>query len=144
MNLVILMGNVGKDPEVRMTASGKKLAKFTLAVRRPFSKDATDWFNCAAWEKTAETIEKFVKKGSKISVQGRVQVDSYEKDGVKQTRTGIVVENFEFAGAKPDDGTTAQAPAQQNASAQQAAPAQPVQKSAPAPTTAVTDDDIPF
>lgn len=103
MNKVILMGNLTKDPEVRYTSSGKIYTRASIAVNRPFSKDAVDFFNLVAWEKRAETMGKYLRKGSHIVIEGRMQTNSYEKDGVKHNAIDIIVENFWFAGGNRDD-----------------------------------------
>ena len=103
MNKVFLMGNLTKDPEVRYTPSGKAYARTGIAVTRPFNKDAVDFFNLIAWEKRAETMGNYLRKGSRILVEGRMQTNSYEKDGVKHNAVDIIVDNFEFAGGNRDD-----------------------------------------
>lgn len=108
MNKIILMGRLVADPE-QHTFSGENantVANFRLAVDRRFAKKddpnavTADFFRCQAWGKTAETIMKFCKKGTKILVEGRVQLGSYEKDGQKFATTDVVVDNFEFAESK--------------------------------------------
>lgn len=86
--------------------SGKAYARVGIAVNRPFSKekDAVDFFNLVAWEKRAETMGKYLTKGSKIIVEGRLQTNSYEKDGVKHNVIDIIVDNFEFAGGGKSEG----------------------------------------
>lgn len=109
MNKVILLGNLTRDPEVRNTQSGKAYARLGIAVNRPFSKDkdAVDFFNLMAWDKTAEFIGKYFKKGSRLLVEGRLQTSKYkDKQGNEVTSTDIVIENAEFAGggkSKPKD-----------------------------------------
>ena len=108
MNKVFLSGNLTRDPEVRYTQSGKSFARMGIAVRRPFSKDkdAVDFFNLVAWEKTADFCGRYMTKGTRILVEGRLQTSSYEnKDGVKVYAVDVVVDNIEFAGGKrQDDG----------------------------------------
>ena len=108
MNKVFLSGNLTRDPEVRYTQSGKAFARMGIAVRRPFSKDkdAVDFFNLVAWEKTADFCGRYMTKGTRILVEGRLQTSSYEnKDGVKVNAVDVIVDNIEFAGAKrQDDG----------------------------------------
>lgn len=99
MNHIVLIGRLTRDPEVRVSQSGKSVARFTLAVDRRFSKD-TDFISCVAFGKTAEFIEKYTKKGTKIAVEGRLETGSYEKNGVKHYTTTVVVENVEFAESK--------------------------------------------
>ena len=103
MNKVILMGNLTKDPELRYTQSGKAVVKVGIAVRRPFSKEknATDFFNLVAWDKTAEFFGKYLAKGSKVLIEGRLQNNDYtDKNGVKHYAVDVIVENVEFAGSK--------------------------------------------
>ena len=107
MNKIFLSGNLTRDPEVRYTQNGKAFARMGIAVRRPFSKDkdATDFFNLVAWEKTAEFCGRYLLKGSRVLVEGRLQTSNYEnKDGVKVNAVDVVVDNIEFAGARPAGG----------------------------------------
>lgn len=98
MNRVFLSGNLTRDVEVRYTQSGKAFARMGIAVKRPFAKDAVDFFNLVAWEKTAEFCGKYFKKGSRVLVEGRLQTSGYEKDGVKHNSTDVLIDNIEFAG----------------------------------------------
>lgn len=103
MNKTILMGRLTADPEIRSTQDGKSVAAFILAVDRPFSKSEqkADFIRCQAWEKKADFAEKYLKKGTKILVIGRIQTGSYtDRDGKKVYTTDIVVEDFEFAESK--------------------------------------------
>ena len=97
MNKCILTGNVVRDNDVKDTAATKEL-KNTLAVKREFKKDETDFVNYVAFGKVAELLEKYTQKGSKLLIQGRLQIGSYEKDGIKRSTTDIIVENIEFIG----------------------------------------------
>jgi len=106
MNKVFLSGNLTRDVEVRHTQSGKTYARTGIAVNRPFSKDAVDFFNLVAWDKTADFLGKYFKKGSRAIIEGRIQTDSYEKDGVKHTTFDVVVDNVEFGDSKRQDGDT--------------------------------------
>ena len=96
MNKVILSGNLTKDPEVRYTQSGTAYARVGIAVKRPYSKDkaTVDFFNLVAWEKRAEKMGNYLRKGSRIIVEGRLQTNSYEKDGVKHNGIDIIVDNI--------------------------------------------------
>lgn len=97
MNKVNLIGRVTKDIECRYTASTQKaVARFTLAVNRARKDDGADFISCIAWGKTAEIMEKYVKKGHQIGVTGRIQTGSYDKDGHKVYTTDVVVEEMEF------------------------------------------------
>lgn len=102
MNKLILIGRLTKDPETRVSGS-VTIAKFSLAVDRRFKRDGepeADFFNCTAFNKTAEFIEKYCSKGMKMAIEGRVQNDNYEKDGVKHYGVTVIVENIEFAESK--------------------------------------------
>lgn len=104
MNSVQLLGRLTRDPDVRYTDGGSTIAKFSLAVDRRFKQeggDTADFINCIAFGKTAEFIEKFFSKGTKIALNGRIQTGSYtNKENVKVFTTDVVVENVEFAESK--------------------------------------------
>ena len=122
MNKVFLMGRLTRDPEVRYSQgeNATAVARFTLAVDRRFRRDdaSTDFIGCIAFGKTAETIEKYVRQGTKLLVTGRIQTGSYtNRDGQKVYTTDIYVEEMEFAESKK----TAEANGQNTASTQQAA-----------------------
>jgi single-strand DNA-binding protein len=110
MNKVILFGNVGKDPEVKTLAEGKKVAKFSLATSE-HSKDkdgnkvsTATWHNIVVWDKLAELCEKFVKKGSSIILEGKISYRTYEdKDGNTKYYTEIVCNTMHFAGGKKEE-----------------------------------------
>lgn len=100
MNKIILTGRLTKDPDVKYTNSGKNVTNFTLAVDRVFAgKDKekeTDFINIVTWNKTAEFCGNYLNKGSKILVEGRLQIRSYEdKDGQKKYVTEVVAESVE-------------------------------------------------
>lgn len=102
------MGRLTKDPEVRYTQGSdpKCVARFTLAVDRRFKKDEADFIQCAAWGKTGEFAEKYLKKGAKIALSGRIQTGSYTKqDGTKVYTTEVIAEQLEFAESKNDAHT---------------------------------------
>ena len=96
MNSIVLIGRMTKDPELKYTNNGKGNTRFTLAVQR--NKDETDFINCVAWEKTAENIAEYFKKGSQIAVQGAIRTGSYEKDGRTIYTTDVWVYKFDFVG----------------------------------------------
>lgn len=110
MNSVIVSGYLIRDPEVRYTPSGKAFARMGISVRRRSAKvtengyPESDIFNLIAWEKTADFCGRYLKKGSKVFVEGRLQTSSYEgKDGIKRTSVDIVVSTIEFADSKRSD-----------------------------------------
>ena len=99
MNKVILMGRLTREPE--MFGQKSKVARFCLAVDRSYGEDETDFFNCVSFGKQAEFVEKYLKKGIKVLVTGRLQNNTYEdKQGNKVTSTQIITEEIEFAESK--------------------------------------------
>lgn len=106
MNKVVLMGRLTKDPEVRYSQGNNPMAiaRYTLAVERKFKRDGeanADFINCIAFGKNGEFAEKYLHKGIKIAVVGRIQTGSYtNKDGVKVYTTDVVVEEHEFVESK--------------------------------------------
>ena len=115
-NKVILTGRLTKDPEVRYSQGENAtcVARYTLASDRKYSKaddKQTDFINCVAFGKSGEFAEKYLKKGTKILVTGRIQTGSYEKDGKKVYTTDVVVEEHEFCESKNSGGESAPAAA---------------------------------
>lgn len=109
MNIVILTGRLTRDPELKYTQSGKAFARFSLAVQQNFKNEKgeynADFINCTAWDKKAETIGEYLRKGSNVGVQGRLSVRSYEDENKqKRTMTEVVVESFEFLESKKSKG----------------------------------------
>ena len=102
MNRFIGIGNVVKTPELRETASGKAVCSFTIAINRNFGeKKEVDYINVVTWGKTAESCAKYLDKGKKVGVSGRIQVRSYEaNDGTKRYATEIVADDVEFLSPK--------------------------------------------
>ena len=97
-NRCMLIGNLTKDNELKQ-AGQTQVLRNTLAVKREFKKDETDFINIIAFGKTAELIAKYTQKGSKLYVEGAIQVSSYDdKDGNKRYSTDIIVRNIEFIG----------------------------------------------
>lgn len=101
MNKVILIGNMTRDPEQGTTPTGVDFCKFSIAVSRDYvSGDGNreaDFFNCTAWRKTAELCLKYLKKGNKVGIVGRLENRTYDdKEGVKHTVTDVIVSDIEF------------------------------------------------
>ena len=114
MNLVILTGRTTKDPELKYSASGVAYCKFTIAVNRMKKDDGADFIFCTAFGKTAELICEYVRKGHQIGVQGRLQQETYEKDGASQSKTGVIVDKIEFLEGKEKSEGTQEAPKKSN------------------------------
>ena len=103
MNKVELIGRLTKDIEIRVTRDTQlSVGRFTLAVNRRKKDDGADFINCTVFGKTADVMEKYVKKGHQVAVCGRIQTGSYEKDGVKHYTTDVIVEDFDFLQSKQD------------------------------------------
>lgn len=108
MNKVMLIGRLARDPELRYTQSGSAVTSFTLAVSRRFANQngerEADFINCVAWQKSAEFVANYFKKGQSMAVEGRLQVRSYDgNDGQKRYVTEVVVDQVEFVGSKNDN-----------------------------------------
>lgn len=105
LNVIAVMGRLARDPELRQTTTGKSVASFTIACDRG-RKDAngqkqTDWLNVVSWDKTAEFVCRYFRKGSLVVVDGRLQSRSYQdKDGNNRTAVEIVAQNVNFSGEK--------------------------------------------
>lgn len=106
MNRVVLIGRLCKDVESRTVATRDgdlSVSRYTLAVDRKGKKDETDFISCVCFGKTAEFAEKYLSKGMKVAIEGRIQAGKYEKDGRTVYTTDIVVENHEFCERKGDE-----------------------------------------
>ena len=113
LNKIILMGRLGRDPEVRYTQSGAPVASFSLAVDRDFVDQATgrrptDWIEVAAWNAKAKFVQQYFRKGQLAVVEGRLQIrDWTDKEGAKRRTAEVVADQIYFAGAKtapPSEG----------------------------------------
>ena len=112
LNKIMLIGNLGRDPELSYTPSGKAIAKFSLAVsrrRRDESgeqREETQWFNVVAWERLAETCNNYLHKGSKVYIEGRMTSRKYtDKDGVERTAWEVTATDMEMLTPKGGDGS---------------------------------------
>jgi single-strand DNA-binding protein len=138
VNKVILVGRLGQDPELKYTQSEKAVAKFSVATdetwkdRQGEKQQKTTWHTVVAWDKLAEIIGQYVKKGSQVYIEGKIQVRSWEDtDGNKRYATEIVANNLVMLGDKKDSNGEEK----------------PKAKPAPKPKgegTEINDDDIPF
>lgn len=149
MNKVMLLGNLGADPELRVTANGNAVLNMRIATtegyldRNNTRQDRTEWHQVALWGKRAESLAKFLAKGERVFIEGRLETTSYEKDGEKRYRTQVVATNVILNGRQKEQ--------------REAEPAQPSrapQRSRAAPSASARDDfdyggggadeDIPF
>lgn len=151
VNKVILVGNVGKDPETRYLEGGTAVCSFSLATSETYrNKDGekvttTEWHNVVLWRGLAEVAEKYVKKGSQLFIEGRIRTRSWDdRDGNKRYTTEIIGDNMQMLGKRPDEGSQA-------APSPQATASQPVQgensrvdNSNDSGETSDGSDDLPF
>lgn len=168
INKAILIGNVGQDPEIRYTGdvnNGAKVATFRLATTERYRdrngnlQEHTEWHNIVVWRNTADVVEKYVKKGTQVYIEGRIRTRSWDdQTGNKRYTTEIIADNLQLLGKKSDNPGAQQggyqAPAQQPAGYQQPGYAQPAPQQAYAQpqqpaaqqniAAEMPDDDLPF
>jgi single-strand DNA-binding protein len=109
-NKAFLIGNLTRDPELRYTPSGIPVVRFTLAINRPKAKGAegqADFINVVAWRKLAEICGEYLKKGSPVAIEGRLQIRAYEKNGEKRTMAEVIADGMQMLGSKRAEGTVA-------------------------------------
>lgn len=142
VNKVILVGNVGKDPEVKYSPSGTPIAKFSLATSEKYKdrsdewQERTEWHNIVAWQRLAEIVGEYVKKGAKLYIEGKLQTSSWEDrdSGTKRYRTEIVARDLVLLGSHQNGGDSED---RSNRNGDQ-------RQSAYASSAEITDEDIPF
>ena len=139
INRVILVGNLGKDPEVMTFDNGVKKASFSLATTESYKNkegakvDQTEWHNIVVWRGLAEVAERYLRKGSQIYLEGKIKTRSYEQDGIKKYITEIYGDNFTMLGGRKDGGEAAHDHTPQ--------PPAPQQET---PEMETPQDDLPF
>ena len=152
VNKVILLGNVGKDPEIRSTPSGTMVANFSLATSDRFQdaqgnwQDRTEWHNLVAFKRLAEIVRDYVKKGSKLFIEGKIQTRSWEdKDTkAKRYRTEIIVNDLSLLSGRDDSqGGYSRSSSSQNAAVNEDQRV-PAAQDDFAQSAEISDDDIPF
>jgi single-strand DNA-binding protein len=137
VNKVILIGNLGKDPEIQNFDKGVKKAAFSLATSETYRNregqeiEQTEWHNIVLWRGLAEVAEKYLRKGSQVYIEGRIRSRSYEKDGQKRYITEIEGETLNMLGGRASSDQPYSAPAQEPSAPQ-------------APVLPKEDDDLPF
>jgi single-strand DNA-binding protein len=111
LNKIMLIGNLGKDPEFNVTPDGTPVAKFSLAVNRNAKNRSgewvkeTDWFNIVAWRQVAERCEKFLHRGSKVYIEGRLSQRKYtDKEGISRTAIEVIVNDMQMLDPKDSSG----------------------------------------
>jgi single-strand DNA-binding protein len=145
VNKVILVGNVGKDPEIRHLEGGTPVANFSLATSETFTNrngeriTQTEWHNIVLWRGLAEVAEKYVKKGAQLYIEGKIRTRSWDdKDGNKRYTTEIVADTMQMLGKKSESAGDAPQ-SQGNSAGYNAGPS-----NADMPSTNEPDDDLPF
>ncbi len=144
LNKVLLIGNLGRDPEVRFTPDGSPVATFSIATGEVWTdksgtrQERTEWHNIVAWNKLADLAKRYLSKGRQVYIEGRIRTREWDdRDGNKRRTTEIIATQMVLLGSRPQSGEGGSVP-------------EPVQKSAPADAgqgpgdTGITDDDIPF
>ena len=144
VNKVILIGNLGRDPELRRTANGSSVVSFSLATTERYNdkngerQDRTEWHNIVAWGKLGELANQYLKKGCSAYIEGRLTTRSWDdKDGNKRYKTEIVANQIQFLGGSGDSGpSTFSAPA--------SADEKSAQNDAVLEPESIVEDDLPF
>ena len=136
LNKVVLIGFLGGDPEIKYTPQGTAIANFSVATSESWKdkdgkqQDRTEWHRIVAWQKLAEIIGEYAKKGQQVFVEGKLQTRSWEKDGQKHYATEIVAQTFQILGRKSEGGS--------------GAPDIPLPDESSAPPPKATDEQLPF
>ncbi len=109
VNSVTLIGNLGRDPELRKTPNGaSSVCSFSIATTEKYNdkngqkQEETEWHNITAWNKQADAMGQYLRKGSAVYIEGKLKTQSWEDNGVKKFKTDIVVKNFQFLDSKPE------------------------------------------
>lgn len=156
-NKVLLMGNLTRDPEMRhLPNSNTAVTKFGLAVNRRFrtadgeQREEVTFVDCDAFGRTAEMMSQYLKKGRPVFIEGHLRLDTWEKDGQKQSKLKVVVDSFQFIDSKPGggdgDGGGGGGPSRSGGSSYGGGGSRPAPRSAPQQNNyePVSEDDIPF
>ena len=110
MNVIALTGNVVKDPNTRSTPTGKSVSTLRIAVNNPLNDDEVLYIDVESWDKQSEFVSKYVKKGSAVEVMGRLKLDEWIKEGVKQSKYVVSAERIHFIGSKKKDAGNTSTP----------------------------------
>jgi len=153
LNKVLLFGNLGADPELRVTPSGQSVLNLRMATTESYldrnntRQERTEWHSVAIWGKRAEALAKFLAKGDKVFIEGSIRTHSYEKNGEKRYRTEIVAQNIILGGGRGRGAGDRPPPTDREAPSRGPAPTS--EGAAPAGddfgySSGASDDDIPF
>jgi len=145
VNKAILVGRLGRDPETRYTSAGQAVCNFTLATDETYRDRAgerqkrTEWHRIVVWGKQAEIAQQYLRKGSLVFVEGRIQTRQWDdREGQKRTTVEIVANNFRMLGGRSEGGSAASVPEAEPHVAAAAAGAEEM------PSPEISDEDIPF
>ena len=143
VNKVILVGHLGRDPEVRTIDSGAKVARFSIATTESYKdknsgerKDVTEWHNVVCWRNLADIAERYLTKGKLIYLEGKLQTRSWEDNGAKRYATEVIANDFKMLGSK---GDSAPAPMSTNV-----ASSEPAKTDNELPPFLTEEDELPF
>ena len=139
INKVILIGNLGRDPETRYAQNGSAVTNFSVATTENWrdratgeQQERTEWHSIVCWGRMGELANEYLRKGRSVYIEGRIQTRNYEdKDGIKRYKTEIVAQQMQFLGGRGQEG-------------QQSGPSDESSKSSPEPEIPADDDDLPF
>lgn len=147
INHVVISGNLTRDAELRATASGTQVLSFDIAVNERFKdpqtnewKDRPNYVSCTMFGTRAESVSRYIRKGSKVAISGKLRYSSWEKDGQKRSKLEVIVNDIEFMSRGDSQQTAYQPPV----TPQHTAPAQAAIPIAPSAPVEVYDEDIPF
>ena len=152
VNKVILVGNVGKDPDIKYTPSGIPVAKVSLATNEKYKdksgewQERTEWHHLVLWQRLAEVVGEYVQKGSKLYIEGRLQTSSWQdkQSGEKKYRTEIVVADLVLLGANGNGNADRSRSTGTAGARQEPAGGRPELHHEPVEEAGITDEDIPF
>lgn len=141
-NKIILVGNLGRDPELRYTAQGTPVCSFTMATnerrkdRNGEMQDHTTWFRVSLWNRLAETASQYLHKGKSVYIEGRLRVDEYtDREGKSRYTLEVFGTDMQFIGSRQDEPAPERTATASASASGSAAPAEPAE---------LSDDDIPF
>ena len=147
VNKVILIGNLGKDPELRRTSNGNSVASFTIATTERWNdknsggkQEHTEWHNIVVWGKLAELAHQYLKKGKSVYIEGKISTRSWDdKDGIKRYKTEIVANQLQFLGSANQTNTMQEYPAETTAESTYSS-----MESSSMNSDTLVEDDLPF